>query len=157
MIKLKKSVQVNPLLKVQRFHRKKNDKRGCLAALFLQTEAADTARNSDKNPGRSCIHPLPSDRNLSAEMSSSEQARHACVLGSSVRGAARRAAPRSSCRSTFDSGLFHAREANDESRGLPVFINLNQYSNLGEVSGCVRAGVLWCVCVCVCVCQRECV
>lgn len=57
----------------------------------------------------------------------------------------------------FDSGLFRAREANDERRGLPVFINLNQYSNLGEGSGCVRAGAPWCVRVCACAPERVCV
>lgn len=41
-----------------------------------------------------------------------------------------------------------------KTHGLPVFINLNQYSNLFEVSGCVRASAQ---CVCVTVCVRDCV
>ncbi len=45
-----------------------------------------------------------------------------------------------------------------KSLGLPVFINLNQYSNLFEVSGCVRASAP-CVCVCLslCMCVYVCV
>ena len=40
-------------------------------------------------------------------------------------------------------------------RGLPVFINLNQYSNLFEMRGCVRVNAMCVRSMCVCVTERE--
>jgi len=70
-------------------------------------------------------------------------------------------APPGSCHSTSDSGLstratVHRRKWRFvKTHRLPVFINLNQYSNLFEVSGCVRASALRCATPRACVCVRE--